>query len=819
EIELRVPVTAMPPIILGATTWAVEETRLRPLALPEALRELLRGPLRLGRARVPEFLAVEWPAWCAVGEVTANFSLEDFTLEPASPQFRLELAGGLTELRARLACAYGAQDLAPAPGGSAGTLWLPDPANATRYFRRDLEAERSAVARLLRAGFNGPDARGDYSLSGQNSVLNFFAREFPRLRREWEVGLEERLERNTAQSLERIEPRVQVTSSGIQWFDFNVTFAAPSGQALGPADLQRLLNSGQSYLRLRNGRIALLDTDAVEELQEALVDCAPQQHDGAYRVNHTQAGFLEATLRQRNGWSLQAPASWLDHLQPRAAVIQCPPLDRLETVLRPYQKHGVAWLHFLRRNGFGGILADEMGLGKTLQTLAFLQSVQAAGAFDSPGRRPALRNDDPSPGGPPASASLPSLVICPTSLVANWVAEARKFTPDLRVLALHGPDRHAQFDQLAGSDLVVTSYAVLRRDVARYRGLQFDTVVLDEAQHIKNRQSQNAQAVKAVPARQRLVLTGTPLENSVLDLWSIFDFLMPGYLGAAQEFRQRYELPITRDRQPEAQARLARRLRPFLLRRLKREVAPELPAKLEQVVLCDLTAPQQALYRQVLQAGRLEVLAAVGARGFARSRTIIFNALLRLRQICCDLRLLKLEHVDPATASGKVELFDELLEEALDGGHRVLVFSQFVSMLTLLRERLEADAVPFCYLDGATRNRAEVIQRFQGRPDIPVFLISLKAGGVGLNLSAADTVIHFDPWWNPAVEQQATDRAHRLGQTRVVTSYKLIARATVEEKMLTLQQRKRELLQAALGAEDQLAEAATWDEIQELFAE
>jgi SNF2 family DNA or RNA helicase len=343
--------------------------------------------------------------------------------------------------------------------------------------------------------------------------------------------------------------------------------------------------------------------------------------------------------------------------------------------------------------------------------------------------------------------------------------------------------------------------------------------VLDEAQHIKNRQTQNAQAVKAVRSRHRLVLTGTPLENSVLDLWSIFDFLMPGYLGSAQDFRERYELPITRDRSVEVQARLGRRLRPFILRRLKREVAPDLPAKLEQVVLCDMTDAQRSIYRQVMEAGRREALEAVGAQGFAKSRMLILTTLLRLRQICCDLRLLKLDNIDPATASGKLDLFGELLEEALDGGHRVLVFSQFVSMLTLLREKLDGEQVGYCYLDGSTIDRAGVVQRFQSRDDIPVFLISLKAGGVGLNLTAADTVIHFDPWWNPAVEQQATDRTHRIGQTRVVTSYKLITRGSVEEKILTLQQRKREVIQSTLGGEEQLADAVTWEEIQELLAD
>jgi SNF2 family DNA or RNA helicase len=303
----------------------------------------------------------------------------------------------------------------------------------------------------------------------------------------------------------------------------------------------------------------------------------------------------------------------------------------------------------------------------------------------------------------------------------------------------------------------------------------------------------------------------------VLDLWSIFDFLMPGYLGTAQDFRERYEQPITRDKDAGAQLRLARRLRPFLLRRLKRDVAADLPARLEQVSYCELTPEQRGVYQQFIESTRREVLSAVGDQGAAKSRMLVLSALLRLRQVCCDLRLLKAEGVEPASASGKLELFGELLEEIIDGGHRVLVFSQFTSMLALLKERLDAEEIPFCYLDGSTTDRAAVVNRFQ-TSSIPVFLISLKAGGVGLNLTAADTVIHFDPWWNPAVEAQATDRAHRIGQTRVVTSYKLITRDTVEEKILQLQNRKRALIDATIGTEESFTASLSWDEIQELLA-
>jgi SNF2 family DNA or RNA helicase len=586
-----------------------------------------------------------------------------------------------------------------------------------------------------------------------------------------------------------------------------------------------LLLSDQSHTRLKNGKLAIIDTGAVEELQEVLLDCAPQQHAQGYRISNAQAGFLESTLRQHTGWRVQAPTAWRERAaqQHGETKPECPPLGHLESVLRPYQKQGVAWLSFLRTNGFGGILADEMGLGKTLQALAFLRSCRIAGEESLTSSEPRAAGQRPldsieadrlltsaTPGG------IPHLVVCPTSLVYNWVAEAKKFTPDLKVLALQGPDRHAHFDEIATHDLVITSYALIRRDADRYRGVEFDTVILDEAQHIKNRETQNAQAVKAIAGKHRLVLTGTPLENSVLDLWSIFDFLMPGYLGSAKDFRERYELPITKEKSTPVQARLARRLRPFMLRRLKKEVAPDLPARLEHISFCELTADQRAVYQQVIEASRKEVLEA--ASGEAKSQMLVLTALLRLRQVCCDLRLLQLEGVDPANSSGKLDMFGELLEEVIDGGHRLLVFSQFVSMLTLLKNKLTEENIEFCYLDGSTADRTAVVERFQARSDIPVFLISLKAGGVGLNLTGADTVIHFDPWWNPAVEDQATDRAHRIGQTKVVTSYKLIARDTVEEKILTLQQRKREIIRATMGSDEEFASSLTWDEIQELLA-
>jgi len=803
EIVLSLKSESTP--IIAIEGWIWRNNTFQPLALPDGTGEIIRQPVRVKRSHVPAFLN-QMAQYFQAGAIEGNFKLEDFSLEPLTPNFLLDLKGGSAQLRALLQCAYGARIMTLGIATLPEDTWLPDPQNPTRYFARSEAEERAALARLQRSGFSAPDADGRMQLLGQNAVLNFFARDFPKLQREWSVTLEEKLERGTLQNFERIEPQFQVTSSGVQWFDLGIVFSTRGGEQFSPAEIQRLLLSGQSHARLKNGKVALLDSEAFIELQETLRDCAPQQHGQGYRLNNVQAGFLKSTLEQKGGWRLDAPAAWRERAQRQSgeAELHCPPLEGLENVLRPYQKHGVAWMHFLRENGFGGILADEMGLGKTLQTLAFFCV------------RNHLRLGRSGEGTTPPAPSSPSLIVCPTSLVFNWIAEARKFTPSLRMLALQGPERHALFDQVQQSDVVVTSYALIRRDAERYREFEFDTVVLDEAQHIKNRQTQNAQAVKAIKSNHRIVLTGTPMENSVLDLWSIFDFLMPGYLGTAQEFRERYELPIVREKDASAQSRLARRLRPFMLRRLKKEVAADLPAKLEQVSFCELTNDQRNVYQQVIEASRKEILDAVGVQGLAKSRMVVLSALLRLRQICCDLRLLQLDRIEPSTASGKLDLFNELLEEVIDGGHRVLVFSQFVSMLTLIKQQLDAEGIEFCYLDGSTTDRASVVERFQ-RGGAPVFLISLKAGGVGLNLTGADTVIHFDPWWNPAVEDQATDRAHRIGQTKVVTSYKLIARDTVEEKILLLQNRKREIIKGTIGGEEEFAEALNWEEIQELL--
>jgi len=794
----------------GSTQWLFSANTFKPLPIPSGLESLLHSPYVVTRKGMPQFFNSIWPALIADCEVDADFSQDDFVFSPALPAFKLHLAGGLAILEADLKCFYGGLKTVSLGLGMDQELWLEGSDSPFHYQTRDIAAEQAALNQLKQGGFVGPDAKGRFQLKGQELVLKFFARVFPKMEKQWEVELEARLEQSTQNNLQRITPQFNVTPSGEEWFDLSVAYATPTGERFSQQDIQTLIRSGQSHKRLASGKFALLDTESLDEFNEILVDCQPEQRGGQFHIRQSQADFLASTLNKIPEVKFTAPVAWMQHTATLRGEVkmELPELGHLEKVLRDYQKQGVGWLAFLRENRFGGILADEMGLGKTLQVLSLLHSIKSRGELKGP-----------------------CLVICPTSLVTNWAAEADRFTPSLRVLVLHGDEREKSFVQMPKADLVITSYALIRRDADHYRGVQFDTLILDEAQHIKNRQSQNAQMVKSIRASNRIVLTGTPMENSVLDLWSIFDFLMPGYLGTASDFRDRYEQPLSKEKNPAVMDRLSRRIKPFLLRRLKRDVARELPDKIEQISYCDLTPEQRTVYTQVLEASWKQILADAGRQGGGKSRMLMLTALLRLRQICCDLRLLekkaegsnaeqglKGEETLPEQ-SAKMELFQELVDELIDGGHRTLVFSQFTSMLELLAKRLKSQSIRYCQLDGSTKDRAAVVAGFQNSPDIPVFLISLKAGGTGLNLTSADTVIHFDPWWNPAVEAQATDRAHRIGQTRVVTSYKLIARGTVEEKILNLQQRKRSMTQQIMGSEDAFIASMDWEELRGLLME
>jgi len=467
----------------------------------------------------------------------------------------------------------------------------------------------------------------------------------------------------------------------------------------------------------------------------------------------------------------------------------------LQATLRDYQSEGLAWMQFLREYNLAGILADDMGLGKTVQTLAHILVEKEAGRL-----------------------THPALVIAPTSLMGNWQDEAAHFAPGLRVLLLQGKDRIQQFEQIKDADLVLTTYALLPRDEEKLREHEFHLVILDESHYIKNTRSKAAQSAGLLKAKHRLCLSGTPLENHLGELWSQFHFLLPGLLGDEKNFNSQFRHPIERQDDPLRRALLNRRIKPFLLRRTKDNVAKELPPKTEMVRKVELSGAQRDLYETVRLAMDQKVREEIDRKGVARSQIVILEALLKLRQVCCDPRLVKsLSSKKQTVGSAKLTDLMQMVEDLLEEKRKILVFSQFTSMLELIEQELEARDIPYALLTGETKDRSAQVAAFQ-QGAVPIFLISLKAGGVGLNLTAADTVIHYDPWWNPAAENQATDRAWRIGQEKPVFVYKLIAKGTLEEKIQILQQKKSDLAQSILAEGESQKMALTQEDLQQIFA-
>lgn len=468
--------------------------------------------------------------------------------------------------------------------------------------------------------------------------------------------------------------------------------------------------------------------------------------------------------------------------------------DIFKARLRPYQEQGVSWLAFLRDVGLGGVLADDMGLGKTVQALALIAIEKASGRL-----------------------TAPALVVAPTSLMANWRREAEKFVPDLKVLTLQGDDRKKRFDDIDGADLVLTTYPLIARDHETLNAREWRLLFLDEAQTIKNPNATTTKLIRTLKADHRFCLTGTPLENHLGELWSIFSFASPGFLGDLTGFNQAFRTPIEKKGDATRGRLLARRIAPFLLRRSKEEVAKDLPPKTEIVERIEMETSQRDIYESIRLSMHERVREAIAAKGFARSRIVILDALLKLRQACCDPRLLKLSKLSAKAGSAKLDRLSEMLAELLDEGRRILVFSQFTSMLDLIRPKLDEMGVSYSLLTGDTRDRPKEINDFQdGKTS--VFLVSLKAGGVGLNLTAADTVILYDPWWNPAVEEQAIDRAHRIGQDKPVFVHKLVISGTIEEKMEALKEKKRALAESLFDRDGAPTLAMTEADLDMLFA-
>ncbi len=558
-----------------------------------------------------------------------------------------------------------------------------------------------------------------------------------------------------------------------------------------------------AYLAQPNGKLLRLPTEPLLPWLNALLDLLGERgHDvsgGTLRLSRMEAMRLGAALVTTFGegvqWQgAQALREMVKQLAGQCALPEVALPKGLNAELRPYQQQGLNWLQFLRTHGLAGILADDMGLGKTLQTLAHVLVEKQAGRLDRP-----------------------ALVIAPVSLMGNWKREAIRFTPDLKVLVLHGAERHEAATDMATHDLIIAPYSLLKRDRERWMKQAWHLVVLDEAQNIKNANTDTAQVVAELNTRHRLCLSGTPMENHLGELWSLFHFLMPGFLGSQARFKELFRTPIEKLGSSERLDQLRRRVTPFMLRRAKSDVATDLPPKQTAISTVELTGKQADLYETIRLTTEKAVREALANKGLAKSQIQILDALLKLRQVCCDPRLVPLAAAKKIKESAKLELLMELLPEMLAEGRRILLFSQFTSMLELIEEELYKRKLSWVKLTGQSQKRDALIEQFTSG-QVPLFLISLKAGGVGLNLPQADTVIHYDPWWNPAVENQATDRAHRIGQTQSVFVYKLVAQGTIEERILALQARKAALADSIYsGSQGRKQPLFTEDDVAELL--
>ncbi len=681
-----------------------------------------------------------------------------------------------------------------------------DTAAHQSFVRRDRDAEAAALAVLRGDGFNqmriaeGGSARGRmaFVFRGRDASERWQGFVNDRVPALQALGWRNQIDRDfgprTVQSVGDYDVRVSDAQAGSFSLDFGIEVDGARIPLL--PILSRLLDrggmtaaqvvDGELITSLEDGRILKLPAERISRLLTVmadLIDAAHRTADGGLLLPDGEAASvldLEdlLTTRWENAAAIEAYA---ERFRGEADIPPVTVPASFAATLRPYQQLGVDWLQHLRANNLGGFLADDMGLGKTAQTIAHIVIEQAEGRLDRP-----------------------ALIVVPTSLVSNWVAELAKFAPHLSIVVLHGLDRHARRAELSGTHVVITTYTVLARDIDAMRHLPWHLVVLDEAQVIKSPLAKSTKAVCQLETRHRLCLSGTPIENNLQELWSEFAFLMPGLLGDRKGFAKRFRTPIEKNNDAVRRVQLVRRIKPFLLRRTKAEVATDLPPKHTILRRINLAAEQRELYETIRGTLYDKVREQVAGLSAAQGRIVVLDALLKLRQVCCDPRLVKLPSARLVETSSKLDDLMEMIEEMVPEGRRILLFSQFTSMLDLIKPRLAEAGIGFAELRGDTRDRAEPVRAFQSE-EVPLFLISLKAGGRGLNLTSADTVIHYDPWWNPAAEDQASDRAHRIGQTKSVFVYKLIAADTVEDRIVELQQRKADLANIALSDEGDLA--------------
>lgn len=655
---------------------------------------------------------------------------------------------------------------------------------------RNVEEENKVINIL--EGFSFKKEEESYNLEGEEETLDFILKGMELLQDLGDVYYSEEFKNMKIYPSSSYKSTIRLNEENLLEFTFDIE-GVDRGEL---KDIFQSLKEKKKYHRLKKGGfISLMDNNlgGMLNLMDNLDIKASQLEKDKILLSKFQTLYLDSSIKDNKLDFVERNKPFKELVNSMKEIedidIEIP--KGLKGIMRPYQKFGYKWFKTLSACGFGGILADEMGLGKTLQTLAFIKAE----------------------GGP-------SIVICPTSLVYNWADEVEKFVPELKYVVVSGSkeEREKNIQSIKEADLVITSYALIRRDFEDYKDIKFKYCFLDEAQNIKNPQSLNAQAVKSIKADHRFALTGTPIENSLTELWSIFDFIMPGYLFNHRKFSQKYEIPIVKNKEENSLIELNRRIKPFILRRLKKDVVKELPPKIEHNVIVDMEEEQKKIYASFIADAQKEFEEEVKANGFNKSRIKILSLITRLRQICCDPSTFIENYTG---GNGKMETLLNIVESSINEGHKILIFSQFTSVLKNISEKFKENEINHLYLDGSTKSefRGVLVKDFnEGK--VPIFLISLKAGGTGLNLTSADIVIHYDPWWNPAVEEQASDRAHRIGQKKTVEVIRLIAKGSIEEKIYKIQEKKRQIIEQVMdenSREEVLISDMKQEEIEELF--
>lgn len=662
------------------------------------------------------------------------------------------------------------------------------------WIKRNLKYEKKSYDILLECRF-APTQTNNLAMSMDDAV-DFYNYHLPHAPKDWFFESDDDL------SILSLSPEPLKINAKVD-FDKNMeTFSLEFYFSVGKKkifyeELEEYFKTGRKYYHQIGYGFVEVPAPEMVMINKSLnsFDAVKDVIGEIYHIKTFRAGILAelADIGVEFKMSKKFQKFW-DQISTFNTMEEIPLPQGLNGELREYQAKGLSWLWFLYNYGLNGILADDMGLGKTIQTLALIQKAK----------------ED-------KKTHAPSLVICPTTVIFNWENEISKFTPNLKVVTLSGATRSSLFKEIKKADIVITSYALVRRDIEELKKYNFRFIILDEAQNIKNASSLTAQSVKQLKGTHRFALSGTPIENRLSELWSIFDFLMPDFLYDENEFDYRFITPIMEREDKTVGARLKSQIYPFILRRMKRDVAKDLPDKVENIAYCEMTDEQRELYMQVLEETKKEIFD-VAPGDITKNRMSIFAALLRLRQICCHPTLIDKKKELMAIESGKFEKLKVMLKEIISEGHRVLLFSQFVEMLDIVRTWLIKKGIKHEYLTGKTKDRKDCVERFNNDSSIPIFLISLKAGGTGLNLTGADYVIHYDPWWNPAVEDQATDRAYRIGQTKKVFVYRIITKGTVEEKIQKLKAKKRDLVDSVISVDREIGKSLTYEDLKEILS-